>query len=447
MLSQVFSLSSCKNEEDDLFGSSAAERLIQAEKDYTERLISSEGGWIMELYPTNDVVEPGDDYEQMGMGYVLLAKFNSDNTVKVAMNNSESGDKYTEATSIWEVISDNGPVLTFDTYNSVLHTFSDPLGNGDIGTGIGGDYEFVIIDCDKDAEYAMLKGKKRATYNRLTRLEPGTDFATYLQDIKDFKTNTFGASAPNYIILEMGDTKYKIEGVTGNICNIYPYDGDAISDASYWTYLITKHNDKYYFRFRDEFTSKRVKSAQEFVFDAEEMAFTAVNDASCKIKGPNSEDVASIFERSLYNGSTWKINKTNEMSDAMKSLVEGVYDGITNNGSAYTMDNTHSIDIALNADGSKVLVSLNYKQNRSNTKVQYRYNIEFVEGKMKLTYDVPVNTNASNFYNKIPAVKAFVDAIVEDFTPSATVIGGFSLSEIRLTDNSGNLWFNAAYAN
>lgn len=445
MFSQTMLTTSCVSEEDDIFSSSAAERLMQAEKDYTDRLISSEGGWVMELYPTNEVLEPGDDYEPMGIGYVLLAKFNKDNSVKVAMNNSQSGDKYMEDSSVWEIISDNGPVLTFNTYNEVMHTFSDPMGYGDIGTGIGGDYEFVVINLEKDAEYAMLKGKKRATYNRLTRLEPGTDFEEYLQDLKDFKVNTFGASAPNFIVLEMGDKKYKIEGITNNICNIYPFDGDAIANSSYWTYLITKHNGKYYLRFRDTFKADNDKEAQEFEFNPTAMQFVDVKDAECKIMGPSADDIASIFERSLYNGATWRWNRKSEMSDSFKSLVDAVYAGITAYGSSYTMDDSHNIDLAMNGDGTKVLLSLNYKSGRANTKVQYRYNVSFEGGKMKLTYDTYVNSNANTFYTKIPAVKAIVDAIGTDFAAAATVIGGFSLSEIQLKDNSGNLWVNATY--
>lgn len=445
MLSQTVLTTSCVSEEDDLFSSSAAERLMQAEKDYTERLISSEGGWVMELYPTNEVIEPGDDYEQMGMGYVVVAKFNKDNSVKVAMNNSESHDAYMEDSSIWEIISDNGPVLTFNTYNQVLHTFSDPMGYGDIGTGIGGDYEFVVINLEKDAEYAMLKGKKRGTYNRLTRLEPGTDFEQYLQDLKDFKVNTFGVSAPNYIVLDMGDKKYKIEGIVGNICNIYPYDGDAIANSSYWTYLITKHNGKYYLRFRDTFKADNGKEAQEFEFNPSTMQFVDVKDAECKIMGPSADDIASIFERSLYNGAAWSWNRKSTMSDSFKSLVDAVYAGITAYGSNYTMDDSHSIDLAMNADGTKVLLSINYKSGRASTKVQYRYNVAFEGSKMKLTYDTYVNSNANTFYTKIPAVKAIVDAIGTDLEASATVIGGFSLSEVQLKDNSGNLWVNATY--
>lgn len=435
--------SSCASEQEDIFGASAAERMDQAVSDYDARLKDSEGGWVMEYLP-----DFGQDLE------LIAVRFNKDGSCTMGMRTEETGYAYREDVSLWQIIADNGPVLSFNTYNKCLHTYATPDPNYSSATGVydgdgygyEGDYEFNVINCEDNAEYVTLKGKKRGTYTRMTRLEPGTDFETYLQDVIDFKTNTFGEFAPNFIIMDMGDAKYKIEGIYNSRCNIYPYDGDALADASYWPFLITKHNGKYYLRFHDDFTASNDKVAREFAFDEATMQFVDVKDADCKIMGPSAEDVSSIFERSLYNGDTWRWNRKSTMSDSFKSLVDAVYAGITAYGSSYTMDDSHNIDFSLNSEKTKAMISLNYKSGRANTKVQYLYNVSFEGGKMKLTYDTHVNTNAKTFYTKIPSVQAFVDALGTDFEACATVIGGFSLSEINLKDNSGNLWVYAAYA-
>ena len=77
-------------------------------------------------------------------------------------------------------------MLSFSTYNDILHYFSDPA-IYDQGNGLSGDYEFVMVDVPEDHQTIMLKGKKRGTYVRLTRLPDGTDFETYLKDVYDFQ--------------------------------------------------------------------------------------------------------------------------------------------------------------------------------------------------------------------------------------------------------------------
>ena len=108
----------CVSEEDDLFSSSAAERLMESKKTYTERL----GGttWVMELYPLDT------DEAPKGSGYLILNQFKKDGSVIQAMQNDLSDGKFLTDTSLWEVISDQGTVLTFNTYNKCIHTFSDP---------------------------------------------------------------------------------------------------------------------------------------------------------------------------------------------------------------------------------------------------------------------------------------------------------------------------------
>ena len=149
----MLAFTACQSEEDDLFDSSAAERLAASKVTYTQRLPQATAGWAMEYYPTNGGSWP------RGNGYLILAQFNKDLSVRMAMMNEEMSDGlYMEDTSLWEVISDQGPVLSFNSYNKCLHSFADPA-IYETGLGLEGDYEFEIINLPENAEFAMLKGK------------------------------------------------------------------------------------------------------------------------------------------------------------------------------------------------------------------------------------------------------------------------------------------------
>lgn len=154
-------LQGCVKDENDLFELSAAERLNKAVSDYSALLTSSDNGWRMEFFPSS-----GD----MG-GYVFTARF-SESTVNMAAQLSytydgksyEPGDEYE---SLYDVIADQGPVLTFNTYNPIFHYFSEPKGSTSVD-GFESDYEFIIMSADDNC--IQLKGKKYNTKMIMRRL-------------------------------------------------------------------------------------------------------------------------------------------------------------------------------------------------------------------------------------------------------------------------------------
>ena len=72
-------------------------------------------------------------------GYNVLLKFGTDGKVTVA---SELYGASQTATSLFSVKQSAGIVLSFDTYNTIFHLFSDPAdptGAGGKGYGLEGD--------------------------------------------------------------------------------------------------------------------------------------------------------------------------------------------------------------------------------------------------------------------------------------------------------------------
>ena len=123
--------SSCLRDDKQLFDSSPATRLDAIITQEKQLLESSPQGWILQYYA-------GKDYT--GAGYTLLMKFENG---KVSIM-GDNGDPELIATSDYDIVKDQGPVLTFPTFNAVIH----PLASASLGhpEGIQGDYEFVILE-------------------------------------------------------------------------------------------------------------------------------------------------------------------------------------------------------------------------------------------------------------------------------------------------------------
>jgi hypothetical protein len=164
-------LQSCLKDEEDVFDKSAAERMDDALTEYKTVLTAAPNGWLMEYYP---------EQNQTIGGYTYLCSFNASGEVTVASEittqNYQSGD---QVTSLYKLITDQGPVLSFDTYNEVFHYFSEPSGS-DVD-GYAGDYEFIILKANQDS--VVMKGKKYANRIVMTPLAEGTDWSEYLQQI------------------------------------------------------------------------------------------------------------------------------------------------------------------------------------------------------------------------------------------------------------------------
>lgn len=165
-----FTTQSCSLHDDtDLFGESAAQRLEKSVEADKELLESATNGWILHYYS-------GEDYS--GGGYTFLCKFKDG---KVVVAGDVVDDPSATARSSYDVIKDRGPVLTFNTYNEIMHKLAKPS-QSDID-GEQGDYEFVIQGTTNDSIY--LKGKKWGNKMLMTRMPEDASWETYLTNIKN----------------------------------------------------------------------------------------------------------------------------------------------------------------------------------------------------------------------------------------------------------------------
>lgn len=225
------SLASCNHEEADIFDQNAAHRTEEARKMYKEILLDKGGKWQMEYFTTEEE-----------HGYVYLFTFRNDGTVTISGNNEyitkltnidSNVPSYGSETSMWTILSDNGPVLSFNSYNTIFHLFATPedipgTERDEQGYGHSGDYEFDLMKYSNDTLY--LEGKKNGAQIIMTRIAPETDDETYLNEVVALADSFFNAKVPAvYVNLPGGYRHVVLDGAT-QLPKFYPETGDYITE-------------------------------------------------------------------------------------------------------------------------------------------------------------------------------------------------------------------------
>ena len=161
-------MTSCSSEVDDYFDQPASQRLASTLARAQQVLRSAEYGWEFEYYPSSTL-----DYG----GVVYTIRFDS---LTAAIGCSLIPDSV--ETTYYRLTNDNGPVLTFDTYNNLMHYFSTP--SSEEYEAKGGDFEFVIDSIADD--FISLYGKKTLNTMYLRKLKGSPDeYARKTIDIFD----------------------------------------------------------------------------------------------------------------------------------------------------------------------------------------------------------------------------------------------------------------------
>lgn len=428
-LSALFltSFNSCKNEEEDLFDQTSALRLEAAKKDYTALLTSASNGWAMEYFSI-------EKYK----GYTMLVKFNSDGSVKFAAKDDLTSNKYTEEEgSLWEMIADNGPVLTFNTSNSLLHRFSSPEDipstpkNEDDEQGLGyeGDYEFIMVSPAADKDVVMLKGKKRGMYIRLTRLSEDQNWEDYFAKQEALIEKVFGKSV-NPVLLVLGDKNYEMHEMSSGIAKYIPEGGDIITDAEERSVAFTANG----FRLIKPITENGY-SAQNFVYDESNDIFTCSDDQEITIKGfPKYQFMWQQMTLS-EKPKTWTFTPSSDMSDKFASSIESIIDefkAIKYSVLSFTLQ-------VNNSDEQKLNLKLTVRTDRGTSLSGiYHYTPNGNNDELSMTYS-NADTNGESF------LKFGVESFVKETMSRSFILTAdktnLNLATIKLVDkNDPDMW-------
>ena len=431
----------CSNEEDDIFSQSAAERLNAASDLYSSRLTAQPNGWAMQLYPTTQNKAP------YGTGYLVLMRFHPNHQVDVAMNNLLTNNVYQSDSSVWDVITDDGPVLSFDTHNSVMHKFSDPDdvpqtgtsndANDETGTGIGGDFEYIIVDAPEDASYMMLKGKKRGTYNLLTPIEVGVDYESYLSEVNGFMADKFSSSYPNGALLILGDSIFHFDGASDGVPSIYGLDADEVTSARFNPFVITKRGNDFYLRFRDALTVGADSTEQEFKYDSIADKFYGVNDTTNAIAGYYK---ARFVGEQMNNGHRFQVTSNSEMGPKVRAALDQVISDFRDR--RFTFQN-----INIQKNDSSYQFVINWRQNRNARASRvYGATVQITGNEsLNITYTGETNSAGEQLLSVVPSVRTLFETLAGSFNTAAS-ISNFNLTQIRFVSTTDpDVWYDVNY--
>ena len=173
----AFTLQSCSNKEDEIFEESPSARLQALLEKTQATLVSSENGWVMDYFP--------DRYLSYG-GFLYVLKFDKQ-TVEAYCELSE--DLGESAESLYKLTNDDGAVLSFDSYNALLHFFATPSSGR--YEAYDGDFEFKIMKVEEDR--ITLKGKRSGNTIYLHRLTEEPE--QYLKKCVETSENIFAPEA------------------------------------------------------------------------------------------------------------------------------------------------------------------------------------------------------------------------------------------------------------
>ena len=215
---------SCRFEEDDYFDESASLRVEHTNEAVKDILVNAPQGWVMQYFANT-----GDEGFE---GFNLFAKFDANGKVTLSSNHrmlrNDNAGKYTESTSVYQMLLEDGPVLAFNTWNDVLTVFVDPVDPSAApkslvkdGAGMAGDHNFVIVSYSDDE--VILRGERHGAEVRLKKIDvTPQEYIAATDEMKNYITNT---SITNYYLTDGTDTLYMLNPRSGHF-----RIGERISD-------------------------------------------------------------------------------------------------------------------------------------------------------------------------------------------------------------------------
>ncbi|MBV7440458.1 DUF4302 domain-containing protein [Weeksellaceae bacterium TAE3-ERU29] len=228
---------SCSNIEDDLFDEPASTRLEKSREAYQKTLEDQDQNWLFQYFP-----HPDQSYG--GINYYLKFK---DGKVIAKMEGSTDTE-----TSYYSVINRGGNVISFNTYNKLLHLYANPSASSP--GGAQGDFEFLILGQEGDT--INLKGRRTGNYMRLIKMKQTPE--EYTQKVEEIKEMLEYAS----FVGTFDNTSIDVDKSSSKITFIY---GKEDNDKKSIAYIYTDKGIRLY-----EPLEIKGKKLQEFVLNKEQ---------------------------------------------------------------------------------------------------------------------------------------------------------------------------------
>lgn len=304
-----FLFQSCLKDEKDLFDETPSERMEKALSNYKKVLSSSDNGWALQYYAEDD---------QSYGGYNFAMKFTSS---AVTAYFELSDDLSETAESLYQLIADDGPVLSFDTYNMFLHFFSDP--SSDMPDGFEGDYEFILMGISDNQNEIRLRGKKTGNNMVLKRLTESPE--SYLAKVVAMEEQV---AAPSYT-LTVADQLMDCS-LNGHILSFQYAGSDSEIKSGSIAFCYTDTGILLY-----EPLELNGVSVREFMYKDEQLIAIGGSATISKVYPPLNEVLVGSLVTSIYSVKFNYTSGTYDMSEAVKGWVAKAYEANSQSGETF----------------------------------------------------------------------------------------------------------------
>ena len=394
----------CSRDEESLFDKPAAIRAQEAIENAFDVLTSQEAGWEMAYFP---------NLENTAKGYNMVVKFKKDGSVSVTAKNSTTtmNKIETDSASTWQVKSDYGPILTFDTYNKVLHAWANP---GTDGSGLLGDYEFLILKATP--ELVLLKGKKHSAYSVLRPVK-NPDVAAYFAASEKMQKMLFGNN--NIVTLTQGNEKmYLYNGASGQFMSA-PY-GSALDEAAATLHPVCSTEDGIVV------STGFGEDVHDHVFIYDSIKGELRSELSGAVM--NAGNLNVLFGAYFTdNALGWSINTT--AIDSVASFLEQVNTLVKdtkNNANVKLLGYGYNQSLNMYEGSHFILLQFGYKKggkgNEQVIKLTWKCDITVDENNVTIANVEPNDNTTNTWLTNLPIIQSIVDSVVGTFTatPSET---------------------------
>ena len=271
---------SCLKNQEDTFDDLATHRLTEYNEKAKSTLMSSEYGWVFEIFPKNT--------QEYG-GYVFTCKF--DEQTATIMSEPLPGTGTPKGTDVcyYKLSYEDGPTLIFDTYSPIMHYFAEGSSKG--YQAYGGDTEYVIDSIGNDIiKVHGARSKNKCYLYRLT--VPAEE---YLASLNTFQTDFWDPEKQSYSCMKgtINGEQFNAEFLTSRQMEFTVGENDLETEA----YTYTPNSLRLY----KALTVGGVK-IREFAYDMTSHNYTAIDEQG------NRYPLEGSFPQWVINYDSWAGN-------------------------------------------------------------------------------------------------------------------------------------------
>ena len=261
---------SCLKDQQDYFDKKPSERLSAFIEGTRSALASNDGHWRMEYFVGNV------DQDRGGINLALDFYMDVDSVRIYSEETPKESYK-----SFYKLTTDDGPVLSFDTYNPIMHKYG--TASSSYYEGRGGDYEFLVVSYTKDE--IVLKGKRSGKMCRMFPREG--EAGEYVQKMydasKQFYVSTFSGTVKEQEV--DGEIDVLNRQFTINAVGVDEYGQRDVKETVTVPYVLTEAGLKFY-----ETVEFLGSSINDIDFTKEDLSFKSKEEPTLALTGFIPED-------------------------------------------------------------------------------------------------------------------------------------------------------------